>query len=247
MVTSKIITHQAYCIKNVIRCACGKYIDKAEKEAHDKEYHEKIPCKYCSITFEKKQIEAHEKDCTRKPKKCIYCGLELLECEYDAHISNCGGKTQKCSICHKNIPTRDFDLHEYNCKEIKERQLLEIENKAIIDRELKLAAAKEKERKEKEREREIKIKNEETKVAHHTNNTYTTAKSAAPKKNVTYGPPKKVMAPKKIGKTTSITKNPIAAKKQANTKVIPIVKPVCNEDEEMARYNINKKTTGARI
>ena len=120
--SSKYITHHAYCLKNVIKCRCGKFIDKSDQEAHNKEYHENVSqwllvnCKYCGAIKEKMDLSAHEVVCSSRPKKCPICSLELEEGEYKAHVNNCGGKTDQCPICNKTVLMKDMETHIIQCQ-----------------------------------------------------------------------------------------------------------------------------------
>ena len=204
----------------MLRCACGKLVDKSDMEAHQKEYHEKVKCQYCSVTKEKKDMEDHEKSCNMKPKKCVYCDLDLLPKEYDAHVTNCGGKTQKCETCGKFITTRDWEVHAYNCAdEMKARD------------EYEKFAKEEKERKEAELRARALKEVLDKKYAHNTK--ANAAKQYAPPKNVV----PKIPAQPKSHINTVPKHSPPKAAQPKNVNKIQIPKPITKAKTDIAKMD----------
>lgn len=113
----KLFLHEAYCIRNIIRCPkCNEPIDKNEKDEHEEEVHKLSTCKHCKRDMENKILAEHEETCNAKPKFCQFCNCEVAGEEFTQHNYQCGSRTKKCIFCNKNILVRDYDDHEPVCQ-----------------------------------------------------------------------------------------------------------------------------------
>lgn len=116
---SKMPLHEAYCIRNVIRCPkCNDPVDKSELEQHQNEAHKLVipftnpynpvqaACKYCKKDFEVRILNNHQETCTKKPRFCEFCNCDVEADLYANHKYQCGSRTKKCPHCNKNIMIR---------------------------------------------------------------------------------------------------------------------------------------------
>ncbi|OMJ72241.1 hypothetical protein SteCoe_29350 [Stentor coeruleus] len=115
--------HEAHCSRFIVLCTqCKQSIPKIKKKDHDKEFHKKAKCPYCSESIDITELPLHKTICNAKPRPCLYCGAIMdLQSLLD-HEDHCGSRTEACDICGKNIVIKDLPEHFQNCIEMMEEQ-----------------------------------------------------------------------------------------------------------------------------
>ncbi|XP_008324227.1 TNF receptor-associated factor 2 isoform X2 [Cynoglossus semilaevis] len=92
--------HEGRCEFEQIQCeACKVWVLRTEKCRHDDRECEArtLNCKYCKVTFNFKEIKAHDEICQKFPLQCKDCGKKKIPREkFSDHTKNCNKSKSAC-------------------------------------------------------------------------------------------------------------------------------------------------------
>ncbi|XP_061911285.1 TNF receptor-associated factor 2 [Entelurus aequoreus] len=94
--------HEACCDYELVQCeACNAHVFRSEKERHSERECEArvLNCKYCKLTFNFKDIKAHDEVCLKFPLQCKDCGKKKIPREkLSDHSRACVKSKSACSF-----------------------------------------------------------------------------------------------------------------------------------------------------
>ncbi|KAM6985941.1 TNF receptor-associated factor 2 [Aplochiton taeniatus] len=92
--------HEGRCEFERVQCeACQVFILRTEKEKHcDRECEARtLNCKYCKVSFNFKDIKAHDEICSKFPMQCKDCGKKKIPREkFNDHSRSCAKSKAAC-------------------------------------------------------------------------------------------------------------------------------------------------------
>uniref|UniRef100_A0A3Q1HPB6 TNF receptor-associated factor n=1 Tax=Acanthochromis polyacanthus TaxID=80966 RepID=A0A3Q1HPB6_9TELE len=92
--------HEGRCEFERIQCeACQNFILRTEKDRHNERECEArtLNCKYCKVTFNFKDIKAHDEICVKFPLQCKDCGKKKIPREkFSDHSKSCAKSKSAC-------------------------------------------------------------------------------------------------------------------------------------------------------
>uniref|UniRef100_A0A8C6SNK6 TNF receptor-associated factor n=1 Tax=Neogobius melanostomus TaxID=47308 RepID=A0A8C6SNK6_9GOBI len=112
--------HEGHCEFEKIQCsACQNLILRSEKDRHDERECEArtLNCKYCKVTFNYKEIKAHDEICVKFPLQCKDCGKKKIPREkFSDHLRSCAKSKSACPFsevgCKAMIDNGKLSDHE---------------------------------------------------------------------------------------------------------------------------------------
>uniref|UniRef100_A0A673GII1 TNF receptor-associated factor n=1 Tax=Sinocyclocheilus rhinocerous TaxID=307959 RepID=A0A673GII1_9TELE len=94
--------HEGRCDFERVKCeACQALILVSEKDRHNERECEArtLNCKYCKVTFNFKEIKAHDEICQKFPMQCKDCGKKKIPREkFQEHIKSCAKSKSACQF-----------------------------------------------------------------------------------------------------------------------------------------------------
>ncbi|XP_041915643.1 TNF receptor-associated factor 2 isoform X2 [Alosa sapidissima] len=94
--------HEGQCDYERITCeACQQCILRSEKDRHNERECEArtLNCKYCKVSFNFKDIKAHDEICIKYPMQCKDCGKKKIPREkFPEHIKTCAKSKTACQF-----------------------------------------------------------------------------------------------------------------------------------------------------
>ncbi|XP_062845125.1 TNF receptor-associated factor 2 [Trichomycterus rosablanca] len=94
--------HEGRCEFERVKCeACQAIILLSEKDRHNERVCEArtLNCKYCKVTFNFKDIKAHDEICLKFPMQCKDCGKKKIPREkFQEHIKSCAKSKSACQF-----------------------------------------------------------------------------------------------------------------------------------------------------
>uniref|UniRef100_A0A3Q3M2J2 TNF receptor-associated factor n=1 Tax=Mastacembelus armatus TaxID=205130 RepID=A0A3Q3M2J2_9TELE len=114
--------HEGRCEFERIQCeACQNSILRREKDRHNERECEArtLNCKYCKVTFNFKEIKAHDEICVKFPLQCKDCGKKKIPREkFNDHIKTCAKSKSACPFsevgCKSVIENGKLNDHEHS-------------------------------------------------------------------------------------------------------------------------------------
>ncbi|XP_069028050.1 TNF receptor-associated factor 2 [Embiotoca jacksoni] len=114
--------HEGCCEFEQIKCdACQNLILRTEKDKHNERECEArtLNCKYCKVTFNFKEIKAHDEICAKFPVQCKDCGKKKIPREkFNDHIKSCAKSKSACAFseagCKFVIENGKLSDHEHS-------------------------------------------------------------------------------------------------------------------------------------
>lgn len=114
--------HEGRCEFERILCeACQNFILHTEKDRHNERECEArtLNCKYCKMTFNFKDIKAHDEICLKFPMQCKDCGKKKIPREkFNDHVKSCAKSKITCPFsevgCKSVIDNQKVTEHEHN-------------------------------------------------------------------------------------------------------------------------------------
>ncbi|XP_029024338.1 TNF receptor-associated factor 2 [Betta splendens] len=115
--------HEGRCDFERIQCeACHNFILRTEKDRHNERECEArtLNCKYCKLTFNFKDIKAHDEICLKYPLQCKDCGKKKIPREkFTDHIKTCAKSKSACPYselgCKTVVENGKISEHEQSC------------------------------------------------------------------------------------------------------------------------------------
>uniref|UniRef100_A0A672ZJ86 TNF receptor-associated factor n=1 Tax=Sphaeramia orbicularis TaxID=375764 RepID=A0A672ZJ86_9TELE len=114
--------HEGRCEFEQIKCeACQNFILRMEKDRHNERECEArtLNCKYCKVTFNFKDIKAHDEICLKFPLQCKDCGKKKIPREkFSDHSRSCAKSKSACPFsevgCKAVIENGKLTDHEHS-------------------------------------------------------------------------------------------------------------------------------------
>ncbi|XP_072309206.1 TNF receptor-associated factor 2 [Eucyclogobius newberryi] len=115
--------HEGRCEFEKIQCSsCQNYILRSERDKHNERECEArtLNCKYCKVTFNYKEIKAHDEICLKFPLQCKDCGKKKIPREkFSDHLRSCAKSKSACPFsevgCKAVIDNGKLSDHESSC------------------------------------------------------------------------------------------------------------------------------------
>ncbi|XP_004074805.1 TNF receptor-associated factor 2 [Oryzias latipes] len=114
--------HEGRCEFEQIQCeACQALVLRKDKDRHnDRECEERtLNCKYCKVTFNFKDIKAHDEICQKFPLQCKDCGKKKIPREkFNDHAKSCAKSKSACPFsevgCKSVVENGKISEHEHS-------------------------------------------------------------------------------------------------------------------------------------
>ncbi|XP_075942829.1 TNF receptor-associated factor 2 [Anarhichas minor] len=114
--------HEGRCEFERIQCeACQTSVLRTEKDRHNERECEArtLNCKYCKMTFNFKEIKAHDEICLKFPLQCKDCGKKKVPREkFNEHSKSCAKSKSACPFsdvgCKHVIENGKLSDHEHS-------------------------------------------------------------------------------------------------------------------------------------
>ncbi|XP_034047341.1 TNF receptor-associated factor 2 [Thalassophryne amazonica] len=114
--------HEGQCEYERVLCeACQTFILRTEKDRHNERECEArtLNCKYCKVTFNFKEIKAHDEICLKFPLQCKDCGKKKIPREKFAdHARSCAKSKSVCPFidvgCKAVVENVKLSEHEHS-------------------------------------------------------------------------------------------------------------------------------------
>ncbi|XP_051542371.1 TNF receptor-associated factor 2 isoform X2 [Myxocyprinus asiaticus] len=112
--------HEGHCEFERVKCeACQVLILRSEKDRHNERECEArtLNCKYCKVTFNFKDIKAHDEICLKFPMQCKDCGKKKIPREkFQEHSKSCAKSKSACQFseigCRAVVDNGRLQEHE---------------------------------------------------------------------------------------------------------------------------------------
>ncbi|KAM9306873.1 TNF receptor-associated factor 2 isoform 1-T2 [Pholidichthys leucotaenia] len=114
--------HEGRCQYERVQCeACQNFILQMEKDRHNERECEArtLNCKYCKMTFNYKDIKAHDEICLKFPLQCKDCGKKKIPREkFSDHVRTCVKSKNACPFsevgCKSVVENGKLSDHEHS-------------------------------------------------------------------------------------------------------------------------------------